>query len=305
MQGLLFDRGELVAGHYEIRSLLGGGSMGQVFDAHDVSLNRRVAIKAAYPHLDRSLLQREAQGLAAVRHPGVVGVHAFGEHRGVAYLVMERLLGDNLEGRLAVRHGDGELLTIGEALDILAPLAEALAAVHAAGVAHRDVKPANVMLTAGDRVVLTDFGVVAPERSVERDAPAVGTVEYMAPETIAGTTSPGDAFLVDVYAFGVLAFELIAGRRPFEAESPREVIAMHLRDAPPSLSEARDDVPPLVDGIVRELLAKDPLDRPQSMASVAARLRDSAMRSMTATRSSPPTGMRITLPPPPMARRGR
>lgn len=299
MNAPLFERGEIVSGHYEIRDLLGGGGMGQVFEAQDLELNRRVAIKASFPHLDRALLRREAQGLAAVRHHGVVSVHTVGEHRGIAYLVMERLLGESLEARIEARQSDGELFSVGEALDVLVPLADVLAAVHAAGIAHRDVKPANVMLVVGDRVVLTDFGIVAPERNVLRDAPIVGTVEYMAPETIAGTMSPGNAFLVDVYAFGVLAFELIAGRRPFEGETVRETLSMHVHNHPEALSETRDDVPPLVVGIVRELLAKDPLDRPQSMASVATRLRSPAMRSMSATRSPPPTGWAITLPPPP------
>ncbi len=300
MKQPLFARGELVSGHYEIRDLLGGGSMGQVFEAHDVDLNRRVALKAAFPHLDRALIRQEAQGLAAVRHHGVVSVYALGEHRGVPYFVMERLLGESLESHMSALHDEGELFTVAEAIDILAPLAEVLAAVHASGIAHRDVKPANVMLVVGDRVVLTDFGIVAPERSMLRGMPVVGTYEYMAPETITGTTAPGNAYLVDVYAFGVLAFELVAGRRPFEGETARETVAMHVHEPAPSLTETRDDIPPLFESIVRELLEKDPLDRPQSMASVASRLRDPAMRSLTATRSSPPTGIRITLPPPPM-----
>ncbi len=298
----LFARGELVSGHYEVRDLLGGGSMGQVFDAHDLDLNRRVALKAAFPHLDRALLRREAQGLAAVRHHGVVGVYALGEHRDVPYFAMERLLGQSLEARIEALQSEGELFSIGEAIDALVKLADVLAAVHDAGIAHRDVKPANVMMVVGERLVLTDFGIVAPERSVIRGMPVVGTLEYMAPETIEGTTSPGNGFLVDVYAFGVLAFELVAGRRPFVGETVRETLSMHVRDPVPSLAEARDDVPPLLDAIVTELLQKDPLDRPQSMASVASRLRDPAMRSMSALRSSPPTGIRITLPPPPMRR---
>lgn len=127
-----------------------------------------------------------------------------------------------------------------------------------------------------------------------------GTAGYAAPEVIAGTTLQGDAFLVDAYALGVIAFELVTGRRPFEGETDGETLAMHLHDEVPSLTDGRDDVPPLFEALVRDLLEKDPLDRPQSMASVAMRLRDPAMRSMTALRSSPPTGIRITLPPPPM-----
>lgn len=297
METPLFERGEIVSGVYEIRSLLGGGGMSQVYEAHDHALNRRVALKAARSGLDPSLLRREGQGLAAVRHPGVVGVYALGEHRGIHYLVMERLQGITLESHLEARHAEGELLSVAEALTIATPLADVLAAVHAAGIAHRDVKPSNVVLAMGERVVLTDFGIIVPERTVRPNAPLVGTVEYMAPETISATTSPGNAFLVDLYAFGVLLFELIAGHRPFDGGSPRETLARHMRDPVPSLAGVRDDVPPLLDGLVRELLAKDPYDRPQSMESVVARMRLPSMRSMTATRSAPPGSTYITLPP--------
>lgn len=296
----LFEPGELVSGAYVVRKFLGGGGMGQVFEAHDVALNRRVALKAAQPQLDRGLLRQEAQGLAAVRHPGVTAVFAMGEHRGVPWFTMELLLGETLEQRGAARAMEGEVFSVGEALAVLGPLAAALAAVHDAGIAHRDVKPANVMLTVGERVVLTDFGVFATERSVRPDVPAVGTVEYMAPETISATTSPGNGFLVDEYAFGVLAFELLTGRVPFLGETPIETLGLHVRAPVPTLAAERADIPPALDGLVRELLAKDPFDRPSSMASVAARLKLPAMRSMSATRSAPPGGGYPSSPPPPI-----
>ena len=293
----LFSRGELVSEQYEVRDMIGRGSMGQVFEAHDVDLNRRVALKAAYPHIDRGLTRKEARGLAAVRHPGVTAVYGVGVHRDVPYFVMERLLGETLHSRIDAMQMEGELFSVGEALDVLIPLADALAAVHASGIAHRDVKPANVMLTIGDRVVLTDFGIVAEERAVLPGMPVVGTFEYMAPETIRGTVEPGNAYLTDLYGFGVIAYELIAGRRPFEAETIERVREMHLHDEADSLTLLRDDVPPLLDGIVSELMQKDPLDRPHAMASVARRLRDPAMRSRTAMRSTPPEGVRVSLPP--------
>lgn len=297
---LLFEVGELVSSSYEVRALLGGGGMGQVFDAQDVALNRRVALKAAQPHLDRGLLRMEAQGLAAVRHPGVTAIFAMGEHRGIAWFTMERLLGETLEHHMHGRAAEGEVFSVRDALAVLVPLASSLAAVHAAGIAHRDVKPSNVMLAVGERVVLTDFGVFSTERAVRPDAPAVGTVEYMAPETISATTSPGNAFLVDVYAFGVLAFELLTGRVPYLGETPQRTLSMHVKAPVPSLAEERDDIPPALDVLVRELLAKDPLDRPQSMDSVAARLRLPAMRSMSALRSSPPGSSYPSIPPPPI-----
>ncbi len=297
---LLFEVGELVSNSYEVRALLGGGGMGQVFDAHDIALNRRVALKAAQPHLDRGLLRMEAQGLAAVRHPGVTAIFAMGEHRSIAWFTMERLLGETLEHHMHGRAAEGEVFSVRDALAVLVPLASALAAVHAAGIAHRDVKPSNVMLAVGERVVLTDFGVFSTERAVRPDAPAVGTVEYMAPETISATTSPGNAFLVDVYAFGVLAFELLTGRLPYLGETPQRTLAMHVKAPVPSPSDDRDDIPPALDALVRELLAKDPLDRPESMESVVARLRLPSMRTMSALRSSPPGSAYPSIPPPPI-----
>jgi eukaryotic-like serine/threonine-protein kinase len=287
----------MVSGCYEIRGILGSGGMGQVFDAHDVFLNRRVAIKAARPSLNRELLRLEAQGIAAVRHPGVTQIYAFGEHNDTAYFVMERLLGITLDQHVETFHVEGALLPVPEAIDILTGVASALAAVHQAGIAHRDVKPVNVMLVVGERVVLSDFGVVAVEHAVEPHGPAVGTIEYMAPEIVTAAMYPGNAFLVDVYAFGVLAFEILAGRLPYQGRDARETLTLHAKSPVPWLADERGDVPPLLDGLVRELLAKDPYDRPSSMDSVVTRLRSPTIRSMTATRSTPPTGTPILVPP--------
>jgi serine/threonine-protein kinase len=267
--------------------MVGAGSMGQVFEAHDRDLNRRVALKAVYASSDREALRREAQGIAAIRHHGVVTVHALGEHRGVHYLVMELLSGETLAARLAQRRVAGVPLALHEALDVLASIADVLAAVHHAGVAHRDVKPSNIVLSVGGRVVLTDFGILAAERYVSRDARIVGTVEYMAPETIVGNVAPGMAYLVDLYAFGVVAFETLTGHLPFEADSATRLMQRHLSVLAPMLSGFRSDIPGPLDVLVRELLAKDPLDRPQSMESVAQRLRAPAVRT-SIVRSAPP-----------------
>ncbi|MFI5299765.1 MAG: serine/threonine-protein kinase, partial [Polyangiales bacterium] len=148
----IFDVGELLCGTYEVGEVLGQGGMGQVLAAFDRSLHRKIAIKASWPHVDRSLLRAEAQALAALRHPNMLTVYALCEHDAVPFLAMERIFGIELRAHLSRRAREGLAISPREAIDLLLPVAESLAAMHAAGLAHRDVKPANVMLTVGGRI---------------------------------------------------------------------------------------------------------------------------------------------------------
>ncbi len=269
----LLRAGELIAGTWEVRSLLGVGGMGQVFDAHDRFLRRAVAIKAALGGDAGPGLRAEAQALAAIRHPGLVTVYAGGVHHDLEYVVMERIFGEDLGSHLGRRLRDGSPAPIPEALAILAPLAEALGAVHRAGIAHRDVKPENVLLGPSGRVVLADFGVFQPEFAMARAPTRSGSPAYMAPETIRGSVGLGGGYLVDVYAFGVLAFELLAGRLPFVADSTPDFYLAHLTREIPSLAEVRGDVPHALETLIVRCLAKEPDDRPQNMDDVAFQLR--------------------------------
>ncbi len=267
---MIFPLGTVLAGTYELRDVLGSGSNGQVFDAQDLALNRRVAIKAAWPSTPAlaPLLRKEAQALAAIRHPAIVAVHALGSHEGVDYFVMEHVLGVTLDEHVRRRQAAGEPVALTEALDVLVALAEGLAAVHRAGIAHRDVKPANVLLAPGHRVVLADLGLVLSEL----DGPthkAQGTPNYMAPESILGAIAPGAAHLVDVYALGVLAFWLTSGKLPYEAKTSSQVARLHIDAAIPELPSA----PPKLAALVTEMLAKDPFARPQQLEGVSFRLR--------------------------------
>jgi serine/threonine-protein kinase len=264
----IFALGETLGETYEIRALLGQGGMGQVFDAHDKNLSRRVAIKANFPGVPQ-LLRSEAQALAAVRHPGVVGVYALGTHRGIDYMAMEHVAGVTLAHHLERLEGAGVPLV--ERVDILIAIADGLAAIHRAGIAHGDVKPENVLLSASGRVVLSDLGLV--RAAYEPDAGLmVGTPAFMAPEIISRTYANAGWHLIDVYAFGVLAFRLLSGRLPFDAEGALELVLMHAEDEPPRLAEVAR-VPKRLGELVDSLLLKEPTERPASMDAVVWQLR--------------------------------
>jgi serine/threonine protein kinase len=270
MPAPLFAPGDVLDDTYEIRGVLGSGANGQVFDARDRRLNRRVAIKTAWPSPPAlgELLRKEAQALAAIRHPALVTVYAMGSYEGKDYFAMERVPGVTLEAHARRRRECGEPLTLVESLDVLIALAEGLAAVHRAGIAHRDVKPANVMLAPGNRIVLMDLGLVVPEFEVRRDD-AKGTPNYMAPESLLGTIEAGAAHLVDTYALGVLAYWLVVGRLPYEGKTSLAVARHHVESPVPEVAGA----PPKLAALITEMLAKDPLARPQQLESVSFRLR--------------------------------
>ncbi len=266
----LLRAGDLLGSNYEVREKLGEGGMGQVFEAHDRALARRVAIKVAHADTRGSVVQ-EARALAALRHPGIVSVYALGMHEGMPYAVMERLHGRTLEGILDEHRARGTGMPLEEAVDLLAAIADALGAVHRAGMAHRDVKPANVMLAAGGRVVLTDFGVFQPEAS--GDAGLAGSPHYIAPEVIQGRVALGELYLVDVYALGIVAYETLVGRVPFDDGHVMKVLYRHVSEPAPDPAAQRGDVPARLAALVLEMLAKDPKSRPQSMDEIAWQLR--------------------------------
>jgi CheY-like chemotaxis protein/tRNA A-37 threonylcarbamoyl transferase component Bud32 len=267
-----FALGERV-GDLVLRSVLGEGGMGTVFEALDTRLQRSVAVKV--PHdagLAAELLLSEARALASMRHPGVVTIFGVGEHGGVPYVVMEHLTGTTLADQIDARTATREPFTIAEVLDLLVPLAEALAAVHRAGLVHRDVKPPNVMVCPGGRMVLMDFGLfeteaMAPERHV------AGTLPYMAPETFTNTVETRFGHLVDVYAFGVVAFELLTGQPPFYGVDAMSFYRAHTGSPAPPVGSLRGDTPSSLADLVDRMLAKEPMSRPADMESVIWSLR--------------------------------
>jgi serine/threonine-protein kinase len=268
----IFADGEVIADTYEIRGVLGSGGMGEVYDAHDRALNRRVAIKVVRSDISSDYLIREGRALAAIRHPGIVSVHTMGLHRGISFLVLERVLGLSLDRMLATRRGKHERFEVAEALDLIIAVADALTVVHRAGLAHRDVKPANVMLAPGGRVVLMDFGLVLPHADRAGHQSVAGSVDYMPPEALRGAVVEGSAHLIDVYGLGVLAFEVLTGIMPFDGGPAREVYRSKMQ-LPPSVETYRSDAPEAIRSVIRQMLSPQPSERPQSAEWVLWQLR--------------------------------
>lgn len=258
-----------LAARYELTHVVGRGGMAQVWAARDLADGDDVAVKTARVDDDprrAALLEREAEVTASVPHPGVVGVREVGVDGATAYLVMDLLPGRDLAAILR----DGTL-PLRDALTLGAQLAETLAATHAAGVVHLDVKPANVVVHDGV-ATLVDFGIAATQRSPHRvERTTFGTAQYMAPELVV-LKEAGPA--ADLYALGCLLTTAIAGRPPFAGDQPLELLHRHARAVPPRLGELAPGVPAALDELVAALLAKAPADRPsaEQAADALARL---------------------------------
>jgi eukaryotic-like serine/threonine-protein kinase len=251
----------VLAGRYELGDVLGEGGMGRVVVAHDLVLQREVAVKLLTGTADvasRARFLREAQGTARLRHPNAVTVFDTGEHEGQPFIVMELVRGITL-AELLERDGP---LDIEVAVGITAGVLEALAAAHDAGLVHRDVKPANVILPDDGGVKLTDFGIAKARDEASAGLTVAGTVlgtpTYLAPELVdGGTASPAS----DLYAVGCMLYVLLAGRPPFTAETPLAVAYAHLNQAVPPIEQVRPEVPGDLRLILAVVLAKDPADR--------------------------------------------
>ncbi len=268
-----FQVGELIAGNYEVRALLGAGGMGEVYEVHDRLLNRRVAIKVVHPGIAADYLLREGRALAAIHHPGIVTVHTMGTHRDVAFLVMERVRGLSLDRMIDERRARGERFPVLEALDLVIATADALSVVHKAGLAHRDVKPGNVMLAPGGRVVLMDFGLVLLDADRAGHRSVAGSLQYMAPEALTGDLAEGAGHLVDVYALGVLAYELLTGLVPFDGEEALDLYKAKIKTPLPRAREMRGDVPVQLDALVAQMMSADSSERPQGAEAALWQLR--------------------------------
>jgi serine/threonine protein kinase len=262
----------LLAERYRLEALVGQGGFGRVYRGFDTWLERPVAVKM--PRIDRPVTEGEvdqcrleARKVARLRHPNIVPVHDVGREGATCFIVGEWVDGTNLAALIqTARPGPRE------AARIAAEVADALGHAHAAGFVHRDVKPANILIDAEGHALLTDFGIAALEEELLRDVSAVGTLPYMAPEQLADDLGPVD-HRADLYALGVVLYELLAGRRPFDAATPSLLRAQIVRGAPPPPSAINPDVPTALDATCLRCLARQPHDRYPRADVLAADLR--------------------------------
>jgi serine/threonine-protein kinase len=255
--------------HYRIVEKLGGGGMGVVYKAEDTKLKRTVALKFLPEELsrDRQALerfQREAQAASALNHPNICTIYDIDEHEGQRFIAMEFLEGGAL--KVHIEHGP---LPVLDALDLACQMAEALAEAHAHRIVHRDIKPGNVMLTKSGHVKLVDFGLARlPEMaSVTTTGATLGTPAYMAPEQVRGETIDGRA---DLWALGIVLYEMLAARHPFASESVQGTLHGVLNRAPEPLERLRSGLPPALVRIVNRALTKDALRRYQQAEQMLA-----------------------------------
>jgi Tol biopolymer transport system component/predicted Ser/Thr protein kinase len=279
--GKPLEAGQRVS-HYEIQEKLGEGGMGAVYRAYDTQLRRPVALKVLPPEYAadperRSRLLREARAASALNHPNIVGIHEVGSDNGMDFIAMEFIEGKSL-GEIIPAKG----LPLGKAVDYAVQIAAGLAKAHAAGVVHRDLKRGNIMLTRDGLVKLLDFGLAKRERVCKpgedeetvtepqtREGTIAGTMQYMAPEQLRGKEADSRS---DIFAFGLVLYEMLTGRRAFEAGNSASLIAAILTAQPPPMASLQPLTPPWLDRVLQRCLAKDPDDRWQSARDLKAEI---------------------------------
>ena len=270
-------------GPYEIISPLGAGGMGEVYRARDTRLGRYVATKVLPEQLSKNpqalaRFEREAKAVGTLSHPNIVAIFDVGTEHGVVYIITELLEGETLRARL-----DSGAMVLRKVLETGSALADGLGAAHAKGIVHRDLKPGNIFLTADGRVKILDFGLArfqtaAPEgdtASIGLDTqtePGIvcGTVGYMSPEQVRGT-AVGPAS--DIFSFGIVLYEMVAGRRPFSGQSSVETMSAVLREEPAGLVNSGRPIPVELESLIFHCLEKNPENRFQSASDVAFCLR--------------------------------
>lgn len=269
----MLSSGVLLGGRYRLDERIASGGMGDVWRGTDEVLGRTVAVKSLLPALleEPGFAERfrgEARTMATINHPGVVDVYDYGSDQHIAFLVMEYVEGDALSRTLS-RVGR---LTPARTMALVAQAADALHAAHDKGIVHRDVKPGNLLVRPNGTLVLTDFGIArsAMVGQLTAAGSVLGTASYISPEQASGAVATPAS---DVYALGVVAYQCLSGRRPFEGDNPLEIAMKHVREMPRALPS---DTPPVVRSIVERALAKDPTARWQTAAAMAAVSRQAA-----------------------------
>ena len=287
--------GRLVDGRYEVRSRIARGGMATVYLAHDQRLERRVAIKVMHGHLSddatfKNRFVQEARSAARLAHPNVVSVFDQGQDSDMAYLVMEYLPGITLRDLLKERGR----LTAQQVVDIMHSVLSGLAAAHRAGILHRDLKPENVLLADDGRIKIGDFGLArAASANTASGQALLGTIAYLSPELvtrgIADTRS-------DLYAVGIMMYEMLVGEQPFRGEQPMQIAYQHANGSVPSPSTRNPAVPVELDELVLWATQRNPDDRPRDARQLLDRLFETHSVLMTAQPDGVPTQRTMVLP---------
>jgi serine/threonine protein kinase len=256
-------------GRYEIRQEIGRGGMATVYLAYDPRFRRTVALKAlprqfTHDPMFRTRFEREAQTIAALEHPAIVPVHDFGEENGQPFIVMRYMSGGSLSDRL--QKGG---LNLPATAAILERVASALDRAHGLGVIHRDLKPGNILFDQYQDAYLADFGIVklAEATAALTGSGLVGTPAYMSPEQVKGEEIDGRS---DIYTLGVILYEMLSGSQPYEATTPMGVLFKHVHDPVPKILDKMKDLPPQLDTIISQAMAKNVNDRFQTAGELAA-----------------------------------
>jgi eukaryotic-like serine/threonine-protein kinase len=276
---MALERGQPIGGRYRLISRLGSGGMADVWLAHDEELDRRVALKFLHERFAQDAqfverFRREAQAAAGLQHPNVVGVYDRGETDGRHWIAMEYVEGASLAD--LVSRG----LSVGEAVEIVRQILSGVRFAHARGIVHRDLKPQNVLVDSEGRARVTDFGIArAGVSEITATGSVLGTAQYLSPEQAQGLEVTAAS---DLYSVGVILYEALAGRVPFEADSPVAVALKQVSEQPRRPSEVDPRVPPALDGVVLKALAKDPQNRYASA--------DEFLRALDAAEIDPQAG---------------
>jgi hypothetical protein len=263
---LALEKGTTLAG-YRIEGILGQGGMGVVYEATQLSLDRTVALKLLATNLGdddafRERFRREGLLQAGIEHPNIVTVYEAGESEHGLFMAMRLVRGPNLKDMIVSRELDA-----GRALRILRPIADALDTAHESGLIHRDIKPQNILVGGRDHAYLADFGLtkVSGEKGLTKTGQFVGTLDYISPEQIRGKTATAAS---DIYALAAVLYESLTGIVPFPKDSEAAVLYAHMSDEPPSVTEARPELPDALDEVIRRSMSKEPEDRPQTATAL-------------------------------------
>jgi serine/threonine protein kinase len=300
--------GRTLNGRYQIADLLGQGGMSAVYRATDPNLSRVVAVKIIHPHLSNSpdfvrRFEAEAAAVARLRHNNIIQVYDFNHDGSTYYIVFEFVPGETLQAWLRRLNAENRKLPVEESVRIAAAVADALEFAHQQELIHRDVKPANVMINMRGEPILMDFGIAKIVGGTQHTATGavIGTARYMSPEQIKGERVDTRT---DIYSLGVMLFEMLSGRAPYESDSAMTMMMMHVQDPVPNVLNVRPDVPPALAQILHRALAKEPQNRYATAAEMAAALRsvvDSPAAVGPIASTEPATVSPLPIAPPPVA----